>query len=166
MENSDNHYFYRFYVLHSNITEDNIARLKETIYKFENAALEFLNMNNRFDELFKKTKTKAHYSKEIYYKYLVPELFNQYNSIIVSDVDVVFTGDISQDYLKYSANDKIYLSACKVLWKKNYSNFHDLYKKYFSDDEIKKLGYAGGYYIFNLLNMRKDNICNKLIEFT
>ena len=55
-------------------------------------------MNNKFDEEFDVMKTKAHYSKEVLYKLLAPTIFPQYEQIIITDVDVVFCGDIAEIY--------------------------------------------------------------------
>lgn len=56
-------------------------------------------MNNKFDDEFDVMKTKAHYSKEVLYKLLAPTIFPQYEQIIITDVDVVFCGDIAEIYI-------------------------------------------------------------------
>ena len=66
-------------------------------------------MQNKFQDLFDATFTKGHYSKEIYYKFLAPSLFPQYEKMIITDVDVVYTGDISVQYINYLKNDEYVL---------------------------------------------------------
>lgn len=58
-------------------------------------------MNNKFDDEFDVMKTKAHYSKEVLYKLLAPTIFPQYEQIIITDVDVVFCGDIAEIYISF-----------------------------------------------------------------
>lgn len=56
LENADKNQNYILYVGHSDITKENQEKLKKTIENFSNAQLKFINMNNKFDDLFKKTK--------------------------------------------------------------------------------------------------------------
>ena len=56
LENADKNYNYILYVGHSDITRENQEKLKKTIECFSNAQLKFIDMNNKFDDLFRKTK--------------------------------------------------------------------------------------------------------------
>lgn len=56
LENADKNYNYILYVGHSDITKENQEKLKKTIENFSNAQLNFIDMDNKFDDLFKKTK--------------------------------------------------------------------------------------------------------------
>lgn len=49
--------------------------LNSIVSKFNNADLQFIDMNNKFDDEFDTMKNKAHYSKEILYKLLAPTIF-------------------------------------------------------------------------------------------
>ena len=124
-------------------------------------------MNNQFDDLFDKTATKGHYSKEMYYKFIVSSLLSQYDKVIVTDVDVVFLGDVSIDYCAFNISDDYYFAGVKGLRKRGtwLENISNEYKNDFSRDEIDLLGYAGGYYIFNCKKIRRDKIEDKFIKF-
>lgn len=165
LKNADNNYHYAIYVLQNDITQENKEKLQETIDLFSNANIEFIDMNNQFDNLFKKTKSKNHYSKEIFYKFLIPSLFPQYEKTIVTDVDVIFCGDVSEQYNKF--NDDNYLAGCKCLFRKDHSlnSVLSLYNKFFTNEERQALGIAGGYYIYNTKKMREDYIQKKFIDF-
>jgi len=166
LENSDPEYQYNLYVLHSDITDLNQNKLKETISYFKNASLEFINMQNKFQDLFEKTKSKGHYSKEMFYKFLAPSIFPQYDKIMIADVDVVYLGDISENFIKFDLNEDYYLAAHKGFYLKNgpLENFYKCYEEKFSQEEISKLQMAAGYYIFNLKKMREEHIEQKMIE--
>lgn len=56
LENADKNYNYILYVGHSDITKENQEKLKKTIENFSNAQLNFIDMDNKFDDTFKKTK--------------------------------------------------------------------------------------------------------------
>ena len=111
LENANRSFFYKLYILHTDITEENQDKLKSIVSQFENASLEFINMDNRFTELFSQTIFKGHYSKEIYFKFLAPSIFPQYKKIIITDVDVVYQGDISKDFENFEDNENDYLAG-------------------------------------------------------
>lgn len=87
---------YKLYVLHSDISQENQQKLKETVASFDNAEVIFIEMNNKFDDIFYRMQTKGHYAKEVLYKLLCASIFPQYEKLIVADVDVVYRGDISK----------------------------------------------------------------------
>lgn len=94
LEHADASREYRLYVLHSDISEEHRKKMQETISPFKNATLEFIDMKGRFEDLFSDIKFKAHYSKEMFYKFLAPSLFPQYDKMMITDVDVVWMDDI------------------------------------------------------------------------
>ena len=89
----------------------------------------------------------------------------EYDKAIITDVDVVFQGDISKSFIDFDTNEDFYVGACKTIYK-NDDNAKSPYLKLFTEDEIKKLVFAGGYYIYNLEKMRANDIPNKFIDYT
>lgn len=166
LENSNPKYEYKIYVLHNDITNQNKQRLKDTIKKFQNGSIEFINMNNKFQDLFEDLNVKGFYSKEMFYKFCVPGLFPQYEKIIITDVDVCFLGDISKEFMELDLSND-YIAAYKCPIKKGGLAYEYLkhYEKDFTEQERMAIGYAGGYYIYNLEKMRKDNLEEKFINF-
>ena len=77
----------------------------------------------------------------------------------------VFQGDISKSFIDFDTNEDFYVGACKTIYK-NDDNAKSPYLKLFTEDEIKKLVFAGGYYIYNLEKMRANDIPNKFIDYT
>lgn len=168
LENADKNYNYILYVGHSDITKENQEKLKKTIENFSNAQLNFIDMNNKFDDLFKKTKWGGNFSKEIYYKFLVASLLPQYDKVVVTDVDVVFLGDIAKEFIEFDINEEYYLAGAKSGLSRLDSwidKFSSRYDKEFSIDERKLLNFAGGYYIFNCKKIREDKLENKFVDF-
>lgn len=96
LENANPAYFYRLYVLHTDISKQNQSILNSVVSKSKNASLEFVDMNHKFENVFDRLKVKGHYAKEVLYKLLAPSIFPQYKQIIITDVDVVFSGDIAE----------------------------------------------------------------------
>jgi lipopolysaccharide biosynthesis glycosyltransferase len=164
MEHADKKFYYKFYILHTDITIEQQKKLNQTIKPFkENVELVFIDMENKFEDIWKKVKSKVHFSKEVLYKLLVASLFPQYNKIIVSDVDVVFLGDISKSYFCINENDDYYLAGVKQVG--YLKKFNNVYNKSFSKEEIKKLnGFCGGFLVFNLKKLRVDNMEQQYIS--
>lgn len=167
LKNSNKNYFYKLYVLHNDITQENQIKLRECIKEFSNSDLTFINVNKNFENLFTNTKSKRHYTKEMYYKFLAPSLFEEYDKIIITDVDVVWLNDISKDFIEFDVNNDYYLAGVRVLAKKSSSTnkFLEQYKNNFSLEEIKALNIGAGYMIFNLNKMRENNIEKLFIDF-
>jgi lipopolysaccharide biosynthesis glycosyltransferase len=164
LENACKEYFYKLYVLHTDVSLENQRKLREVVIEFkEHASLEFFNMQNRFEDLWDKTKIKGHYSKEGYYKFLAPSLFPQYETIIISDVDLVFLGDVSVSYFSLNAADDIYVAGVAAPGK--ILHIYDVYKNDFSQEEISKMVINSAYMVYNLDKMRKDNLETSLIKF-
>ena len=157
LDNASKDFFYKLFVAHTDVSPDNQAKLQEVGSHFrKNVSLEFLQMQHRFEDLWKKTKTKGHYSKEALYKLIAPSLFPQYDKIIVSDVDVVFLGDLSPSYFSFDAAEDIYVAGVPGVGK--ILNILDVYRNDFSQEEINKMVINAAYMVFNLDKMRKDNV--------
>jgi lipopolysaccharide biosynthesis glycosyltransferase len=163
LENASKDYFYKLYVLHSDVSLENQEKLQEVTVDFQgHASLEFFQMHNRFEDLWKKTRTKGHYSQEAYYKLLAPSLFPQYEKIIISDVDVVFLGDVSPSYFSFDPAEDIYVAGVGGVGKILY--ILDDYKNNFSQEEISKLVINAGYMVYNLNKMRQDNLESSFLK--
>lgn len=162
LENANPRYFYKLYVLHTDISEKNQNTLNSIVSKFNNADLQFIDMNNKFDDEFDVMKTKAHYSKEILYKLLAPTIFPQYEQIIITDVDVVFCGDIAEIYDEGQFDEYI----AGIAYHNVLENFmRNTYEAQFSSEEIKKLLIGAGLLCVNLKKMREDGMEAKCVAY-
>lgn len=164
LENASNEYYYKMYVLHTDISEENQQKLKENISKFSYCSeLIFINMKNKFEDLWETISTKGHFSKEVMYKVLVASIFPMYDKIIVSDVDVVFLNDISESYFMIEPEEPYYLAGVKMIGKMQY--YLEQLSNKFTKEEIEKLnGFCGGYIVFNLKRLREDKMEEKFIK--
>ena len=163
LDNASKDFSYKLFVAHTDISPKNQAKLREVEICFRgNVLVEFLQMQHRFEDLWKKTKTKGHYSKEALYKLLAPSLFPQYDKIIVSDVDVVFLGDLSPSYFAFDSTEDIYVAGVPGVGK--ILNILDSYKNDFSQEEINKMVINAAYMVFNLDKMRKDSLQDSFLK--
>ncbi len=100
----------------------------------------------------------------MFYKFIAASVFPQYDKIIITDVDVVWLGDISKVWENF-VEDDLYLSGVQGLWKNDQTWGGDVYSANWTEEERKRLSLAGGLLIFNLKLMRKDNLVENFVQF-
>ena len=161
LRRADPQYTYRLYVLYTDIPETDRQRLTRLVERTGHGTLEFIDVSAFDTEEIR--GQKGHFSKEIYYKLLAPDLFPQYDRILCSDVDVAFTGDIAPSYFLYPDEFFYYAGVGQVLE----SDRMKLYGDDFTPDEqrILRKEIAAGYMLFNLKRMREHDIQHRLTEF-
>ncbi len=165
LEHANKKYFYKFYVLHSDISNEQQEKLRETLKEFkEYYDLEFIDMKNKMADVWENVESKIHFSKEAMYKLIVASLFPQYDKIIVSDVDVVFLGDISPSYFAFDIEDDVYIAGVRQLG--SLRKYNSVYKDAFSKKMIEKFNsLCAGYLVYNLKKIRTDNVEKKFFDF-
>ncbi|HBN10936.1 MAG TPA: hypothetical protein DD392_03030, partial [Ruminococcus sp.] len=93
IENSLINNFYDIYVFHSGLDKNMISRL-EGIFT-ANLSVTCIDISGCIsDNLF----TCAHYSVEMYYRVLIPEILTQYKKAVYIDCDLVLEEDIARLY--------------------------------------------------------------------
>ena len=111
-------------------------------------------MNNQYKEFSSSMK----YPKEILYKLCLPSLFKKLDKVIVTDVDVVFRGNISSEYMNFQTDE--YFAGVKQVQ----SDFHPPFSQNIKDNNLHFL-VGAGYMIYNLKKMREDNIEEKCFQY-
>lgn len=162
LEHASDAYFYKLYVLHADLKASTQRRLRKTIAPFKNASLEFIDVS-RYDFGWENLTNKAYFSKEVFNKLIAADIFPQYDRIICSDVDVVFTGDISESYFLYE-DEFFYYAGVRPILK---NNSVDHYTENYSQEEIDiiRRGISGGYLLINLKHIRENRMQEKMIDF-
>lgn len=166
LENAASEYKYALYVLHDDIIEENRKKLERVVSKFPNASLEFINMKGRFSDLYRKYG-KDSFSKEMFYKFLPPTLFPQFDKIIITDVDVIFEGDVSREFNLFDVSngggdEKVYIAGASRHFKYHVTDFSKGVSK---DEDMFLKEVLAGYMLLNLKKMREDSIETTLIDY-
>lgn len=154
LKNANPKYFYKLYILHNSITESHINNLEKIVKYYSNAELNFINMHNRYEEFSSSIK----YPKEILYKLCIPSLFNDLDKMIITDVDVVFEDDVSQEYINFQTDE--YFASARRIQIRNQLPFSCNIK-----DKNPHSIVGAGYMIYNLKKMREDNIEEKFFQY-
>ncbi len=93
---------YRIYILHTNITPENMAKVKAMATK--NVSIDFCDVKAELQKIQKKLVVRDYYSLTTYYRIFIPDLFKQYDKIIYIDSDTIILKDVAEMY-KYNLGD-------------------------------------------------------------
>nr|WP_120946187.1 glycosyltransferase [Helicobacter labacensis] len=122
----------------------------------------------------------ACWSSLILLRLILPSLFPQYDKIISCDVDVVFSGDMSESYFLLGLDDPYYFAAAKGYYAGSLQAFIkerrkaasaaglDTTKHFLSDEEhqiIYENEFNSGFMVVNLKAWRRDDLESKCLEF-
>lgn len=166
----ESHYHFKLFVVHNDISPQDQEKLQLTITPFSHfASLEFINANHLLKNIWEQMPQKHHFSHEVLYKLIAPQLFPQYDKIIISDVDAIFLGNVTKSFFDFDCNQD-YLIGGVV--SNNPEKFFPIPSKgyrskyqMFLPEELKAIQYgvAGGYLIINLKAWRTKNIEQRAI---
>ncbi len=157
---------YDLFVLHSNIEPQKQNILKSIVNKFKNAQITFINTYGFLDKYFyecnfRKSFAKSKFTPDALVKCFASHFFPNLDKIIYSDVDVIFVSDISNLYFQDMQDNYFYgVKSAFMKWEKN--ELSHLSKKNFND--LKDSYIAGGIFIANLKQIRKDKIEEKMMK--
>ena len=142
------------HILHSDLSETTKARLQMFETRYKNAKIQFHKIDDSRFEKF--GLTIEHITKETYFRYMIAEVLPNIDCVLYLDGDTIVNGDISElfdtdltNYYCAGVND-IYIESVG-------------YKKTLG---IDGLYINAGVILFNLDEMRKTDIAEKLFKLT
>ena len=94
LDHADQNHFYDFVVLSSTLTKESKAYI-ESKYSKNNSKVRFFDPSDILD-IENISETLPNYSKESFFKILIPRIFPKYKKIIYADVDIIFNCDIQE----------------------------------------------------------------------
>ena len=144
-------YFVCIHVLCSNTLSHKNKNLIKTI-EDKSSKIDFVKVD---DNLFSKfhLEKNTHFTRETYYRYLLPDLLENIDKVLYLDCDTVALNDISEIF---NINiDDYYIAGV--------SDFSEYaFKKRLSLNKYCNAGML----LFNLKKMRQENMSEKLIKYT
>lgn len=163
---------YALYVIGSGLDDGDKALLAGIVGKFKNARLEFLPAPT----LPLPDVKRGNFSRDMFYKMLVPELLMQYDTVLISDVDVVYSGDVADLYFELSGDEDFYVCGTEDVgyasWRRRGilkdSGAHKFFRRYFkqmSQEERDRLIMGVGFFAMNLRLCRQDGMSKKWMDF-
>ena len=94
----------RFFILHTNLSNDNIIKINSISKKYTNAQIEYVSIDK--EKLQKFSVDIQYISMDAFSRLLFPNLCSRVDKVIYTDVDVVFKGDI-KELFKENLQDNI-----------------------------------------------------------
>ena len=95
-KNASPDFFYDIYVFHTELNNANITHLQSMAG--DNYSVKCLCVERFIEREMKYMYTNFHFSKEMFYRILIPTILPQYDRVIYLDCDIVVLGDISEFY--------------------------------------------------------------------
>lgn len=103
---------YDFIILHSDISFSNKQRLLEMVELFDNVSLRIVDVTSYIEGYDFFVGNKENFTKESYYRLLIPELMCEYQKVLYLDGDMIALADVAElyeidleDYLLASSRD-------------------------------------------------------------
>ena len=150
--------FYDFYCLvphkFSRFVREKFERLHK---KYRNINITFVNMKNAFSNLEMQI---SHISTPTYYRLRMPEILKEYKKAIYLDVDIIVLKDLSE-FFNIDIDD-YYIAGVKAAA----YIMNEKLRQYSASIGIEDISayINAGVTLWNLEKIRKDNLCDKLIE--
>lgn len=153
----NNPYSIKVYVLSFDISETNKSRILKLCNYFKDAEAIFVEVDIK---RFKSYKTLAHFSHDIYIRYLLPELLDDIPKVLYLDADILVTKDIRGLY--DISTDGVYMAGVR-----DFGISKGMFTGYLRKLKLKPETYLNsGVLLMNLEKMRVDDVVNKLMACT
>ena len=110
IETGSTKYFYDIYIFHYELSDQYINRLEAM--ETGNVRIKCLDVGDSIkkEDLY----SRAHYSIEMYFRILIPEILFQYDKVLYLDCDLVVLNDVAELY-KYDLGDNILGAANNIV---------------------------------------------------
>ena len=158
IENASKEYEYIIKVLHTNVKENNVRKIKK--FETENVNIEFVNLSYYIKKVQDKLYTRDYYTNTTYFRMFLPELYPQYDKVLYLDSDIVVLGDISQLYNTEIGTNLVAAAPDDIIQ----------YNKVFQEYAEKVVGVVkyqnycnAGILLMNLDQLRKFNFQDKFL---
>ena len=154
--------FIDFIILSDGITDANIKKVTASIKDFKNFKISFVDMQ-RFN--LDKFPVIDRFNVSVFSRYFIPEICKDYDKIVYTDADVVFTGDISE-YFNINLDGKGIAATPEELGAIRDGKYNHQARKELFGIAQSHLYFANGNLIISCDWWRKHNITEKLIKKT
>ena len=163
---------YHLHVVGTGLTEEDKALLQKTVSAFPNGRL-ILHEPPALDL----PQLKGNFSKDLFYKLLVPEILKDETRAIISDVDVVYAGDIAEalDVIPEDDPENLLAGPADITYAswRGQGILRDLgapkslhrYQTQYTQAQRDQLILGAGLMTFHLANMRTFGLTQKALTY-
>jgi len=160
LDNATNSNFYEIYILNTDLTAENIEKINH--FNCDLMKINYVNVAERMSKISKdKIHLRDYYTKAIYYRIFIPDLFPQYKKILYVDCDVVLLEDIANLY-NMDTEDNVFVAVHEETM-----SVLDVFGEY-SEQFLgvkRKEYFNSGLLLINTEVYKKEKIEEKFIKF-
>ena len=149
---------YKIFVLNNGISNQGKTQLKSLETK--NLTVDFVDVGEYVSHIEKEFCIRDYYSKAIYYRIFIPELFPNFDKIIYLDCDVILKEDIEKLYSQNIENEII--GAVRDEAVASVPLFQEYTKKFLGIDGDKY--FNSGVLLINCKNYKENKIGEKFVK--
>ena len=156
--NSSKNYQYEIYILNNGVCEEYKTLINT--YQDEIYHITFVDLKDRLHSVSHHLHTRDYYSKAIYFRLFIADLFPEYDKALYLDADIVVLGDVA-DLYNHQLNDK-YLGVIKD----DVVNSYEEFRRY-SKDGLGIPAYKyfnSGILVMNLKKFREEKVYHQFLN--
>ena len=135
--------------------------------KRENISIRFISLRPYYSRLPDIFYTRSHFTKAIYNRFFIPQIFSGYSKVLYLDCDLVVDKDIAELY-DTVLGDKYLVAAVRdyecIRWASKDKNFGISYFGNFLNLSNVLNYFQSGVLLMNIQQMRQENFCQKLFD--
>lgn len=154
-DNANKEYLYEIYVLHADMSEKAVAKLKK--YEDENFHVTSVDVSKKMEDVKNSLQLRDYYTGATYYRIFIASMFPEYTKALYIDCDTIVLGDVSELYHTELGDCLIGAVADGAV--AAVPEFR-LYTKEVLGIDAKNY-FNAGVILMNLLQFRKDNFYEK-----
>lgn len=161
-------------VIGRNLTQEDKTLLTKIVTQFPQATINIVDAPELdLPDIPKRTN----FSKDIFYKFLIADLFPDYTQVIIADVDVVYQGDVADVFEMLADTDDAIIAApldiSYAAWRGE-GILRDLgcpkslerYHRKLSPEKLSQLRFGAGFMVYNLKRIRELKLSSTWITYT
>ena len=156
---------YDILLLSQDVSEINVKRLQALLHPWTNISLRVIDPSVLIDQYT--FFVRGHFSKETYYRLVLPELLPHYDKILYLDSDMIVKRDVAELY-EESVGGELLAACLDADTAGLYNGYQKDRKKY--TDEVLKLKepytyFQAGVLLLNLEEFRKTYTTKQILDF-
>ncbi len=161
LDNASRNYFYKVYVLVTDLSEVHKNKLFEVQKKYcDFASLDFVDVKAQLEKTKDRLHIRDYYSLETYYRFFIASLFPEYDKVIYLDCDIVVKGDIAQMYNSPLGKNLIGAAIEEVVFVEDvFRNYSEKCLGVPADDYI-----GAGILVINTKAFREEKVEEKFVD--
>ncbi len=165
-EHSDSNRQYEIHVLAEELPERDYSLLLKEISQYPNISISILNPQDILKGY--SFYVRGHFSKETYYRLVLPELLPDVQKILYLDSDIIILDDVAKLYDEEIGDNLV--AACLDPDTAGLYNGYELEKKEYTDKVLRLKDpysyFQAGVMVFNLAMFRKSFTTRKILDYS